>query len=80
MTSGGFARKARIVEAGIARFYSEGYTCWSRENLDKVFSPEWTVGSEEVQGLLDEWELQGMIRRVGTDNCYIEILPHFLAP
>lgn len=79
MRSEAFAGKVRIATAGITRFYSEGYTCWSRENLEKLFSPDWALESEEVQGLLDEWERHGMIRRVGDDHCYIEVLPDFAA-
>jgi hypothetical protein len=70
-------KKVKIVKAGIDRFYSEGYTRWSRVNFEKLLQPEPTPNDPRVQELLREWEKTGVIRVVGTDDCYIEILKQF---
>ncbi len=72
-----FQKKVEIMKAGIDRFYSEGYVRWSRINFEKLLQPELTPNDPKVQELLHEWEKMGVIRVVGTDDCYIEILKQF---
>ncbi len=70
-------KQIEIMKAGIERFYSEGYTRWSRINFEKVLQPGLRSNDPRVQELLREWEKTGVIRIVGTEDCYIEILKQF---
>ena len=66
----GHDRKLQIAE-GIKRFFSEGYVCWSKDNLMKVFGGEL---KEIDMLLLKDWEKNGFISICYESDCYIEII------
>jgi hypothetical protein len=49
---------ARVVRAGLRRFADEGYWCWTRENLEKLFHP-YSLKDPKVQQLLGELAATG---------------------
>jgi hypothetical protein len=66
-----------IAKAGIDRFYSEGYVRWSRENFQRLLGHKVDIEDPCIQSALRAWEEIGVIRLVGQDDCYIEVLKPF---
>jgi hypothetical protein len=64
---------AKILKAGINRFYDEGFNRWSRETVDNVIFPA-TADDPKIVELLREWSRLGYIRLEGSSDCYFEVL------
>ncbi|RUO31143.1 hypothetical protein [Aliidiomarina soli] len=63
--------RRQLIKSGFNRFYSEGFTKWSEENVKKIFDGE--LGSDEV-GFLQSLEDKGYIKLVGEADCFVLIL------
>jgi len=62
---------------GFRRFYSEGYSVWSQEKLEKALRPReqsFALESPDVQRVLAELEAEGVIRLLREKNRYLEVL------
>lgn len=66
-----------ILRAGIDRFYSEGMTTWSKDQINRALKGVVTWDHPSVQSALRDWEERGIIRVLQTDDAYIEILHPF---
>ena len=66
-----------MLEAGFRRFYSEGYSKWSKDKVTAAINPSGDrreINDSEVQSILKELEAKGLIRLRYEDNCYLEVL------
>lgn len=67
----------KILESGFKRFYSEGYSKWSKDNLvaaiQSVDSAK-NISDPEVQNILKELENKGLIILRYKQDCYLEVL------
>lgn len=63
--------KKLVITAGIKRFFSEGYVCWSEDNIKKLFGGE--LSDADMQ-LLNDWEKKGFISIKKENDCFIEVL------
>lgn len=61
---------------GLNRFYADGYTKWPKATFQKMFG-EVNIANPHIQSVLHEWEAAGLIRFVGRDDYYIEVLEQF---
>ncbi len=61
-------RDTEVIIAGINRFFSEGYIVWSKVNLEKLFK------GDIDNTLLKKWESSGVIKILGDENRYIEVV------
>jgi hypothetical protein len=65
---------ARVVRAGLRRFADEGYWCWTRENLEKLFQP-YSLKDPKAQQLLGELAATGAAEvTIENDACSLRIL------
>lgn len=64
-------KKKLVVEAGIKRFFSEGYVLWSEYNIKKLFGGE--LSDADIR-LLKDWEKKGFIAIKKNKDCFIEVL------
>ncbi|MGE3683325.1 MAG: hypothetical protein AB7G93_16495 [Bdellovibrionales bacterium] len=65
------------LQAGFRRFYSEGYSKWSKDKVVAAISPAEKardINEPEVQSVLKELEKRGLIRLYFEDDCYLEVL------
>lgn len=72
-----FSESLDVIKAGIERFYSEGYIKWSKKNFLKLFNEDIDINDPEIISVLEEWEKNGIIRFVGKDEVFIEVLKTF---
>lgn len=66
-----------LLKAGISRFYSEGFICWSKADVMGAINPrgeKHDLQEPLVQGVLKDLEAQGLIKIIGRDDFYLEIL------
>lgn len=61
-------RTIEEIKAGINRFYGEGYRIWSKKNVEYLFN-----GVIDMD-LLHQWDCAGVIKIIGDEDKYIEIL------
>jgi|GEM_PF-2897929 hypothetical protein len=66
-----------VIKAGIERFYSEGYIKWSKKNFLNLFNEDIDINDPELISILQEWEKNGIIRFVGKNEVFIEVLKTF---
>lgn len=72
------ARKImQIAKAGIDRFFSEGYSQWSRDNFQKLLGPSVSVDDDRVLFTLYGWEDAGIIQFVGESETHLRVLRAF---
>jgi hypothetical protein len=65
---------ARVVRAGLRRFADEGYWCWTRQNLEKLFHP-YSLSHPKAEQLLGELAATGAAEMtVDNDACLLRIL------
>ena len=67
----------KMLEAGFRRFYSEGYSRWSRDKVIAAINPvgeSRTVDDPEIQNILRELENRGLILLKHDNDCYLEVL------
>jgi len=62
------------IEAGLNRFFSEGYTRWSKENFLKMFNANVNLNDFRIQLFLYKLEQKGIIKIIGRDDVFIEII------
>jgi hypothetical protein len=66
-----------ILIAGFRRFYDEGYSHWSRENVFKAIQQSDSINSlddPEILAILRQLEREGYIKLNLTDSNYLEVL------
>lgn len=66
-----------MLTAGFKRFYSEGYSRWSKEKVLAAINPigeKHSLEEVDVQAVLKQIESTGLIRLIYEDNCYLEVL------
>lgn len=66
-----------VVKAAIDKSYSEGYWKWTKQNLFNRFLDDVDLNDPRIQNILRKWEKDGIIRFVGKDDCYFEVLKYF---
>ena len=66
-----------IVKSGIDRFFTEGFTIWSRETFQSALKLKIDINDPRIQSTLQEWEKMGVINYVGEDDSYFEVLKEF---
>ncbi len=67
----------RAIKARIDRFYWEGSETWSRASVEGHLRGEADINDPRVQEEFCVWEQIGVIKRVGTDDRYFEVLRPF---
>jgi hypothetical protein len=63
--------RIQLVKAGLNRFYSEGYTKWSEENLTKIFAG--VLKDDEIE-FLYMLEKKGYVELIKDADCFIRVL------
>ena len=66
-----------MLAAGFRRFYSEGYSRWSKDKVIGAINPSGEfrgIDDSEVQSILKELESKGLIRLQYGNDCYLEVL------
>lgn len=66
-----------LLKSGISRFYSEGFFRWSKADVIGAINPrgeKHDLQEPLVQLVLKELEAQGIIKIVGRDDFYLELL------
>ena len=66
-------RAVQIAEAGLWRFFDEGYTRWPQEKLVSLFSNQ-HLDHPVIQNHIGALEKQGLVKIFGTKDCYLEVL------
>ncbi len=67
----------QIAKAGIDRFFSEGYSQWSRDNFQKLLGTSLSVDDDRVLFTLYSWEDAGIVQFVGESETYLRVLRGF---
>ena len=60
-----------VIAAGINRFYSEGYSDWSKDNFKKLLSETPEINGEDLVRLLVQ---KGFVEYVGKDDLFVRVL------
>lgn len=66
-----------MVIAGLWKSASEGVQSWGIQSFSGCINPRGyknEVNDPEIQQMLKEIEQEGLIKLVGTDDCYLKIL------
>ena len=64
----------KVAHQGLARFFDEGMTLWSKERFYLLFPSEETAASGYVLTQLLQMEQQEMILFIGAEELYIEVI------
>lgn len=65
------------IKAGLARDYFDGVRAWSKKSLEGIINPlgyHNTLQDTEIINMIKEIEDEGLIRIIGDDELYLEIL------
>lgn len=54
--------RLKVIEAGLSRFFDEGYAKWTKERFEALIGPDLSLNDSEVVRQLLEWERAGFIR------------------
>ena len=60
-----------VIIAGINRFYSEGYSDWSKANFKKLLSEAPAIIEEDLVKILIQ---KGFVEYVGEDELFVRVL------
>lgn len=66
-----------MLDVGFRRFYSEGYSKWSKDKVIAAINPSGEtrdINEPEIQNILKELEIRGLIHLKYDDDCYLEVL------
>jgi len=64
----------RKIEAGLSRFYSEGFAIWSREKFERMLPEGIRVDEPSVAEQLASWERRGFIRLSDQPEAFLTVL------
>ena len=64
----------RIVQAGLERFYGEGYVRWPRNKFEAIFPPGLSLDEPAVAEQLADWERRGFIKLNHTGDPFVTVL------
>jgi len=62
-----------IIKKGISRFYDEGFTHWTKQDLLNSFKKDVDINDPRIQVALQSWQSKGYIQLVGDDDQYLEV-------
>lgn len=66
-----------IITRGISRFYYEGFTSWTKQDLLNSFKKDVDINDPRIQAALQSWQSEGYIRLVGDNEEYLEVYKPF---
>lgn len=66
-----------IIKRGISRFYHEGFTHWTKQDLLNSFKKDVDLNDPRIQAALQSWQGEGYIRLVGDNEHYLEVYKPF---
>jgi hypothetical protein len=64
----------KVVRAGLIRFVTEGVDSWSKDGFRQLFKDAVDLDHPHIVATLKEWEEEGLIRIIGREDLYIEVL------
>lgn len=65
------------VRAGLIKNYFDGVHIWSKKSIEELISPRGfknTLGDVEIQNMLAEFESEGLIKILGGELSFLEVL------
>lgn len=68
------AKRLKVIEAGLSRFYDEGHTRWPKEQFRLLIAPDLDLDDPDLVAQLSAWETAGYVRVDGTDATYVTVL------
>jgi len=72
-----FDEGIRILKAGMDRFYTEGALKWTPEAVSGSMHHAITLDDPRFVAILKQWENEGYIKYVNSEDCLFEILKPF---
>ena len=66
-----------IIKRGLSRFYSEGFTHWTKQDLLNSFKKDVDINDPRIQATLQSWQSKGYIRLVGDNDQYLTVYKPF---
>jgi hypothetical protein len=76
-----FPERLEILKAGINRFFNDGLYQWDAKAAQGVLMAMWPEEIDPRDPIviekLKEWERLGVIKFVGTDECFFRVLKKF---